>query len=193
MLGTLFYRYLCEHLVHIINSEQLAAGEEDFDYAKLDDDEHYTETLGYYILPFRLFDALEADSKKNEDLNIDLSDAFRAVEESTVSTDAADDFAGLFQDFDASSNRLSGNVKERSERPGSIMRAVKKLELGDFSGTTIDVFGGAYDYLHRMYASNAGRSGGEHFTPQESSEVLSEVAENKAKLIHRTYAALRAL
>lgn len=132
VLGTLFYRYLCEHLVHVINSEQLAAGEEGFEYAKLDDKiaedarEHYTEMLGYYILPSQLFDALVADSKENEDLNIDLRDAFRAVEESTVSADSADDFAGLFQDFDVSSNRLGGTVKERSERLGSIMRAVSR-------------------------------------------------------------------
>lgn len=193
VLGTLFYRYLCEHLVHVINSEQLAAGEEGFEYAKLDDKiaedarEHYTEMLGYYILPSQLFDALVADSKENEDLNIDLRDAFRAVEESTVSTDSADDFAGLFQDFDVSSNRLGGTVKERSERLGSIMRAVKKLELGGFSDTTIDVFGDAYEYLLRMYASNAGRSGGEHFTPQEISEVLAEIAVNKRKSIRRAY------
>lgn len=106
VLGTLFYRYLCEHLVHVINAEQIEAGEEGFDYAKLDDEtaedarEHYTDMLGYYILPSQLFDALEEGSKTNQNLNIDLDKAFRAVEESTVSADSADDFAGLFQDFD---------------------------------------------------------------------------------------------
>lgn len=193
VLGTLFYRYLCEHLVHVINTEQQEAGEEGFDYAQLKDEvaedarEHYTETLGYYILPSQLFDVLESDSKTNQNLNIDLDKAFRAVEESTVSADSADDFAGLFQDFDVSSNRLGGTVKERSERLGSIMRAVKKLELGGLSDTTIDVFGDAYEYLLRMYASNAGRSGGEHFTPQEVSEVLAEIAVNKRKSIRRAY------
>ena len=193
MLGTLFYRYLCEHLVHVINTEQREAGEENFDYAQLTDEvaedarEHYTEMLGYYILPSQLFDVLESGSKTNQNLNIDLDKAFRAVEESTVSADSADDFAGLFQDFDVSSNRLGGTVKERSERLGSIMRAVKKLELGGFSDTTIDVFGDAYEYLLRMYASNAGRSGGEHFTPQEISEVLAEIAVNKRKSIRRAY------
>lgn len=193
VLGTLFYRYLCEHLVHIINTEQIEAGEEGFDYAKLDDEtaedarEHYTDMLGYYILPSQLFDALEEESKTNQNLNIDLDKAFRAVEESTVSADSADDFAGLFQDFDVSSNRLGGSVKKRSERLGSIMRAVKKLELGGFSDTTIDVFGDAYEYLLRMYASNAGRNGGEHFTPQEVSEVLAEIAVNKRPTIRRAY------
>jgi hypothetical protein len=193
VLGTLFYRYLCEHLVHIINAEQIEAGEEGFDYAKLDDEtaedarKHYTDMLGYYILPSQLFDALESGSKTNQNLNIDLDKAFRAVEESTVSADSADDFAGLFQDFDVSSNRLGGSVKERSERLGSIMRAVKKLELGGFSDTTIDVFGDAYEYLLRMYASNAGRNGGEHFTPQEVSEVLAEIAVNKRTTIRRAY------
>lgn len=193
VLGTLFYRYLCEHLVHVINTEQREAGEEDFDYAQLTDEvaedarEHYTEMLGYYILPSQLFDVLESGSKTNQNLNIDLDKAFRAVEESTVSADSADDFAGLFQDFDVASNRLGGTVKERSERLGSIMRAVKKLELGGFSDTTIDVFGDAYEYLLRMYASNAGRSGGEHFTPQEVSEVLAEIAVNNRKTIRRAY------
>ena len=193
VLGTLFYRYLCEHLVHVINAEQIEAGEEGFDYAQLDDEtaedarEHYTAMLGYYILPSQLFDALEEGSKTNQNLNIDLDKAFRAVEESTVSADSADDFAGLFQDFDVSSNRLGGSVKERSERLGSIMRAVKKLELGGFSDTTIDVFGDAYEYLLRMYASNAGRNGGEHFTPQEVSEVLAEIAVNKRTTIRRAY------
>ena len=193
VLGTLFYRYLCEHLVHVINTEQIEAGDEGFNYAELDDEtaedarEHYTEMLGYYIVPSQLFDALEEGSKTNQNLNIDLDKAFRAVEESTVSTDSADDFAGLFQDFDVSSNRLGGTVKERSERLGAIMRAVKKLELGGFSDTTIDVFGDAYEYLLRMYASNAGRSGGEHFTPQEVSEILTDIAVNKRKKIRRAY------
>ncbi|MEX3515293.1 MULTISPECIES: type I restriction-modification system subunit M [unclassified Corynebacterium] len=193
VLGTLFYRYLCEHLVYVINTEQIEAGDEGFNYAELDDEtaedarEHYTEMLGYYILPSQLFDALEKGSKTNQNLNIDLDKAFRAVEESTVSADSADDFAGLFQDFDISSNRLGGSVKERSERLGAIMRAVKKLELGGFSDTTIDVFGDAYEYLLRMYASNAGRSGGEHFTPQEVSEVLADIAVNKRTKIRRAY------
>lgn len=193
VLGTLFYRYLCEHLVHVINSEQIAAGAEDFDYADLTDEEaeeareFYTDMLGYYIVPSQLFDALEKGSKTNHTLNTDLANAFKAVEESTVSTDSADDFRGLFQDFDVTSNRLGGSTKERSERLGAIMRAVKKLELGDFSDTTIDVFGDAYEYLLRMYATNAGRNGGEHFTPQEVSEVLAEIAVNKREKIRRAY------
>lgn len=193
VLGTLFYRYLCEHLVHVINTEQIAAGAEDFDYANLPDEEaegareHYTNMLGYYIVPSQLFDALEKGSKTNPNLNTDLANAFKAVEESTVSSDSADDFKGLFQDFDVTSNRLGGSTKERSERLGAIMRAVKKLELGDFGDTSIDVFGDAYEYLLRMYATNAGRNGGEHFTPQEVSEVLAEIAVNKREKIRRAY------
>lgn len=193
VLGTIFYRYLCEHMVYIINAEQQEAGVEGFDYANLTDKEAetereaFTEMLGYYILPSQLFDRLAESADDNDDLNIELDQAFKAVEQSTASADSAEDFKGLFQDFDVNSNKLGGSTIERSNRLATIIKAIKKLDLGDFSGTDIDVFGDAYEYLLRMYASNAGRSGGEHFTPQEVSEVLATIAVDKRKKIRRAY------
>ena len=193
VLGTLFYRYLCDHLVHIINTEQWEAGDPDFDYATLTDEEAesergtFTEMLGYYILPSQLFAVLATGAADNDNLNVDLKNAFNAVEESTAEAESADDFEGLFQDFAVDSNKLGGTAVERSKRLATIMQAIAKLDLGEFGDTDIDVFGDAYEYLLRMYASNAGRSGGEHFTPQEVSYILATIAANKRTTIRRAY------
>lgn len=193
VLDTLFYRYLCDHLVYIINAEQWAAGDDEFDYAALTDEvaegerNHFTEMLGYYILPSQLFSTLAKGADTNINLNVDLRNAFNAVEESTADAESADDFRGLFQDFDVNSNKLGGSTVERSKRLATIMAAISKLDLGTFNDTDIDVFGDAYEYLLRMYASNAGRSGGEHFTPQEVSEILATIAADNRKTIRRAY------
>lgn len=193
VLGTLFYRYLCDHLVHIINTEQHDAGDSEFDYRELSDEvaeferENYTQMVGYYILPSQLFSTFVLGAADNVDLNIELDKALRAVEASSADAESADDFKGLFQDFDVNSNKLGGTTVERSKRLATIMMAVDKLDLGSFTDTDIDVFGDAYEYLLRMYASNAGRSGGEHFTPQEVSEILATIAVNKRSTIRRAY------
>src|SRR5699024_1436299 len=149
--------------------------------------ENYTQMVGYYILPSQLFSAFVQGAADNVDLNIELDKALRAVEASSADSESADDFKGLFQDFDVNSNKLGGTTVERSKRLATIMMAVDKLDLGSFTDTDIDVFGDAYEYLLRMYASSAGRSGGEHFTPQEVSEILATIAVNKRLTIRLAY------
>lgn len=154
VLGTIFYRYLCDHLVYIINTEQQEAGVDGFDYADLTDEEAeteryaFTEMLGYYILPSQPFDVLAEDADDNDDLGIELDQAFKAVEQSTANADSAEDFQGLFQDFDVNSNKHGGSTIERSNRLATIIKAIKKLDLGDFNDTDIVVFGDAYESAH---------------------------------------------
>lgn len=149
--------------------------------------DNYTQMVGYYILPSQLFSTFVKGAADNVDLNIELDKALRAVEASSADSESADDFKGLFQDFDVNSNKLGGTTVERSKRLATIMMAVDKLDLGSFTDTDIDVFGDAYEYLLRMYATNAGRSGGEHFTPQEVSEVVATIAADNRPTVRRAY------
>ena len=181
VLRMLFYRYISENLTGYINQEERRFGNADFDYAKIDDEdategrEVTIEEKGFYILPSELFENVRQQAADDKNLNETLSKAFRSIEASAKGAASEDDFRGLFDDVDVNSNKMGGSVAQRNALLVKIMDAISKLKLGDYQDNTIDAFGDAYEYLMGMYASNAGKSGGEFFTPQEVSELLAEI------------------
>lgn len=180
VLGMLFYRYISENLANYINAGEREAGESDFDYAKLSDSEaesaraEMVETKGFFILPSELFCNIQKIAPQDENLNETLEKIFRNIENSAIGTESEPDFKGLFDDLDVNSKKLGGTVKERNEKLVKLINGVASMNLKD-SDNTIDLFGDAYEYLMGMYASNAGKSGGEFFTPQEVSELLTRI------------------
>lgn len=181
VLGMLFYRYISENITEYINRGELDAGNNDFDYAKLGDEEaeeardDLVQTKGFFILPSELFQNIQKIAPDDENLNETLEKAFRNIESSAQGSESEDDFKGLFDDVDVNSNKLGGTVAKRNERLVKLMNGVGDMKLGDFKDNTIDAFGDAYEYLMGMYASNAGKSGGEYYTPQEVSELLTRI------------------
>lgn len=182
VLGMLFYRYISENLTVYINRGEREAGNLDFDYAQLSDQEaeeareDLVQTKGFFILPSELFENVRKEAPTDENLNETLEKVFRNIESSAQGSPSEDDFKGLFDDIDVNSNKLGPSVKKRNERLVKLMNGVGEMKLGDYKDNTIDAFGDAYEYLMGMYASNAGKSGGEFFTPQEVSELLTRLA-----------------
>ncbi|MCK5847901.1 MAG: type I restriction-modification system subunit M, partial [Caldisericia bacterium] len=181
ILGTLFYRYISENLTKYINQGEHEAGNTEFDYAMLTDIEaeqarvDLVETKGFFILPSELFQNVRKKASEDPNLNETLENVFLSIESSAQGSDSEDDFKGLFDDLDVNSNKLGGTVANRNERLVKLMKGVSEMKLGDYQDNTIDAFGDAYEFLMGMYASNAGKSGGEFFTPQEISELLTRL------------------
>lgn len=193
VLVMLFYRYISENLTNYINVGEVEAGTPDFDYTKLSDDEAETarddmvQTKGFFILPSQLFCNVLAKADTDENLNETLEGIFRSIENSAQGCESEDDFKGLFDDFDVNSNKLGGTVVKRNERLVKLMNGVASMQLGDYRENTIDAFGDAYEYLMGMYASNAGKSGGEYYTPQEVSELLTRLATSGKTEVNKVY------
>ncbi|MDE6425806.1 MAG: type I restriction-modification system subunit M [Ruminococcus sp.] len=193
VLVMLFYRYISENLTNYINAGEVEAGTPDFDYTKLSDAvaedarEDIVNTKGFFILPSQLFCNVLAKADTDENLNETLENIFRSIEASAQGCDSEDDFKGLFDDFDVNSNKLGGTVAKRNERLVKLMNGVASMQLGDYQENTIDAFGDAYEYLMGMYASGAGKSGGEYFTPQEVSELLTRLATAGKTEVNKVY------
>ena len=181
VLGMLFYRFISENLTAYLNEQERLAGDPDFDYAMLGDaDAEFgrAETVrekGFFILPSDLFVNVRERARRNANLNETLSRVFGNIEASAVGAASEDDLKGLFDDLDVNSNKLGPTVARRNEKLVKLMDAVGELKLGTYTDHTIDAFGDAYEYLMTMYASSAGKSGGEFFTPQEVSELLARI------------------
>jgi type I restriction enzyme M protein len=182
VLGILFYRYISENITAYINKSEHEAGNAGFDYARLSDSEaeqareDLVQTKGFFILPSELFENVRARAKHDENLNETLERVFKNIEASAQGSESEDDFKGLFDDIDVNSNKLGPTVAKRNEKLVKLLDAVGDMKLGDYQDNNIDAFGDAYEFLMSMYASNAGKSGGEFFTPQEVSELLTRLA-----------------
>ncbi|MDL2211215.1 type I restriction-modification system subunit M, partial [Bacteroides sp. OttesenSCG-928-M17] len=193
VLGMLFYRFISENLTSFINKEEQRTGNANFDYSKISDrDAEFgrTDTVkekGFFILPSELFVNVCKNAKTDEDLNETLSRVFKNIENSAKGTDSEDDLKGLFDDIDVNSNKLGATVQKRNEKLQKILDAIGGLSLGDYQDNTNDMFGDAYEFLMTMYASNAGKSGGEFFTPQEVSELLAEITVVGKKQVNKVY------
>lgn len=193
VLGTLFYRYISENLRDYINKGEREM-DPDFDYANLSDEDAedarqgLVEEKGFFILPSELFsNVVKKANKDNSDLNEKIAKAFKNIEKSSQGTRSEKDFKGLFDDFDVNSNKLGGTVPERNKRLLALLNGVDGMNLGDFTDNSIDAFGDAYEYLMTMYASNAGKSGGEFYTPQEVSELLTKIAVYEKTSVNKVY------
>ena len=192
VLGILFYRFISENLTNYINDNERRAGHPGFDYTQLADEQAElgrAETVrekGFYILPSELFvnvlekaqvatnsspepSLLDSESLSERfELNVELARIFRNIEASATGTESEDDLKGLFDDLDVNSNKLGPTVAKRNARLTKLLTAISQLKLGNYADNTIDAFGDAYEYLMAMYASNAGKSGGEYYTPPRS-------------------------
>jgi len=193
VLGTMFYRYVSENLTAYINDGEAAAGNTDFDYAKMSDAdveearEGLVEEKGFFILPSELFCNVRAKAANDENLNETLERVFNHIEESAKGSQSEGSFAGLFDDFDVNSNKLGSTVAKRNERLAKLLDGVAEMNLGSVKDHDIDAFGDAYEYLMTMYASNAGKSGGEFFTPADVSELLTRLGTVGKKTVNKVY------
>lgn len=193
VLGTMFYRYISENLCSYINSGEAEAGNADFDYAQMPDAEaeeareDMVQTKGFFILPSELFCNVRARAAADENLNETLERVFRHIEESAKGSSSESSFAGLFDDYDVNSNKLGSTVGKRNEKLVKLLNGVAAMNLGDVKEHDIDAFGDAYEYLMTMYASNAGKSGGEFFTPADVSELLTRLGTVGKTEINKVY------
>lgn len=181
VLGIMFYRYMSEYIANYVNNIQHEAGDTSFNYADLSDEESVTqkeylvERNGFFIKPSELFCNILKNADKDDNLNVTLDTIFNNIESSAIGTASESDFKGLFDDMDVNSNKLGGTVAERNKRLVKLLNGIAEMKLGNYQDNTIDAFGDAYEFLMGMYASNAGKSGGEFFTPQEVSELLTKI------------------
>ena len=192
VLGLLFYRFISENLTNYINKSEQEINKK-FDYAKLPDEiaerdkQGIIEDKGFFIYPSQLFENVRKKADKDEDLNVTLKTIFQSIEKSAKGYKSEDDVKGLFDDLDVNSNKLGNTVIERNEKLVKMLNAIGELKLGNYQDNTIDAFGDAYEYLMTMYASNAGKSGGEFFTPQEVGELLAKIVIMDKKLVNKVY------
>lgn len=189
VLGTLFYRFISENF-----SNYIEGGDESVNYAELSDDiitkeikEDAIKTKGYFIYPRQLFANIAKTANTNESLNTDLATIFSAIENSANGYPSELDIKGLFADFDTTSNRLGNTVKDKNSRLAAVIKGVEGLEFGDFEDNHIDLFGDAYEFLISNYAANAGKSGGEFFTPQCVSKLIAQLAIHNQTTINKIY------
>lgn len=194
ILGILFYRFISENITEFFNEAEHEAGDLEFDYAEISDEEaeqdfrpNTVEDKGFFILPSQLFKNVVKTAKNNENLNTDLANIFKDIEGSAVGFQSEDDIKGLFEDVDTTSNRLGGTVAEKNKRLADILTGIGEINFGDFKSNDIDAFGDAYEYLISNYASNAGKSGGEFFTPQTVSKLLARIVMEGKTNINKVY------
>ncbi len=193
VLGMLFYRFISENLTAYLNEQERKAGKATFDYALLTDEqagrgrEETVREKGFYILPSHLFANVRKGARADANLNETLSKVFKDIEASAVGADSEDDLKGLFDDLDVNSSKLGPTVPKRNEKLVKLLDAIGDLNLGTFSDNTIDAFGDAYEFLMTMYASSAGKSGGEFFTPQEVSELLARITVVGKTAVNKVY------
>lgn len=194
VLGILFYRFISENLSNYINSGEQEAGNADFNFADLSDDEaefareEIVNEKGFFIRPSELFDNVRRRAPQDEHLNETLEAIFRDIEGSATGTDSEDDIKGLFDDLNVNSSKLGNTVAKRNAKMVKLLDAIGDLPLGGkFSDNSIDLFGDAYEYLMQMYASSAGKSGGEYYTPQEVSELLAKITTVGKTRVNKVY------
>lgn len=189
VLGTLFYRFISENFAAYIEG-----GDDSIDYAKLDDavitpdiKDDAVKTKGYFLYPSQLFAKIAASAATRESLNTDLAAIFTSIESSANGYPSELDIKGLFTDFDTTSNRLGNTVKDKNTRLAAVLKGVAELGFGDFEGSHIDLFGDAYEFLISNYAANAGKSGGEFFTPQHVSKLIAQLAMHGQTSVNKIY------
>jgi type I restriction enzyme M protein len=189
VLGTLFYRFISENFTNYIEG-----GDESVDYANLPDSvitpeikDDAIKTKGYFIYPSQLFVNIAKNANTNANLNTDLAAVFSAIESSANGYPSEEDIKGLFADFDTTSNRLGNTVEDKNSRLAAVIKGVAGLGFGNFEDNHIDLFGDAYEFLISNYAANAGKSGGEFFTPQNVSKLIAQLAMHKQETVNKIY------
>lgn len=192
VLGLLFYRFISENIENYVNDNQRKAGITDFQYRNISDEEallgksQILDEKGFFILPSELFCNIRKGAEKNENLNVVISNVFNNIEASARGSASEDDVKGLFDDFTID-NKLGNTVDERNEKLVKLLNSIGNLNFGDYEDNNIDLFGDAYEFLMTMYASSAGKSGGEFFTPQEVGELLARIVIMDKTSVNKVY------
>lgn len=189
VLGALFYRFISENFTNYIEG-----GDDSVDYASFPDDQISAEikddavkTKGYFIYPSQLFVNVAKNANTNPNLNTDLKTIFTSIESSANGYPSEEDIKGLFADFDTTSTRLGNTVENKNSRLAAVLKGVEELNFGKFEDNQIDLFGDAYEFLISNYAANAGKSGGEFFTPQHVSKLIAQLAMHKQEKVNKIY------
>ena len=194
VLGSIFYRFISENICDYFNKRMHDFGCPDFNYVDMDDEQAMggkddaVQTKGFFILPSQLFQNVVKTAEKDENLNEHLTAIFRSIEGSAVGTASEEDLRGLFSDFSVDSAALGSTVIKRNQLLAKVLKTVAAMELGSrYNDTDNDTFGDTYEFLMQMYASSAGKSGGEFFTPQQVSELLARLASWNNPNIQKVY------
>jgi type I restriction enzyme M protein len=189
VLGALFYRFVSENFIRYIENGDSSVNYLNFDQSEIDADiiDMSVKEKGYFIYPSQLFANVIVNIDDNNNLNTDLKDIFTAIENSANGYPSEMAIKGLFADFDTTSSRLGNTVKDKNLRLAAVLKGVAGLDFGNFEENQIDLFGDAYEFLISNYAANAGKSGGEFFTPQSVSKLISLLAIHKQKTVNKIY------
>ncbi|MFI3329595.1 MAG: type I restriction-modification system subunit M [bacterium] len=194
VLGMLFYRYISENLAAFIEKNERESGNKDFKYSEIDDvmlnkdmKEYLINSKGFFILPSELFCNIQRSANDDPNLNENLGIIFKKIEDSAKGMKSEDSFKGLFKTIALNDDKLGGTLKARNNNLVKLMNGINKMNLGNYQDNTIDAFGDAYEYLMGMYAGNAGKSGGEYFTPQEVSELLAKLTVVGKTTVNKVY------
>ena len=194
VLGSIFYRFISENICDYIHGLMKEAGQLDFDYATISDEmaekirQKMVEEKGYFILPSQLFQNVIKNSEGDENLNERLSRIFDDIEASAVGMPSEADLKGLFSDFAVDNTKIGATVIARNQLLFKVLKTVAQMDLGSkYDNTDNDTFGDTYEFLMQMYASEAGKSGGEFFTPQQVSELLARLASWNNPNIQKVY------
>jgi len=190
VLGALFYRFISENFTKYIEG-----GDDSIDYANISDKvitseiiDDAVKTKGYFIYPSQLFVNVAKTANTNPNLNTDLKAIFNAIESSANGYPSEEDIKGLFADFDTTSSRLGNTVENKNSRLAAVLKGVEELNFGNFEDSEIELFGDAYEFLIGNYAANAGKSGGEFFTPVHVSKLIAQLAMHKQEKVNKIHA-----
>ena len=195
ILGFIFFKYLSEKSVNFAN--ELLDGE-DVSFLELDEKnaEHvpYIEEIkknaiaevGYALTPKQLFHTLAERGRQGEFILDDLTATLKSIEQSTLGTDSADDFANLFEDLDLNSTKLGNNASDRNALVAKVLSHLDDIDF-DISNTEADVLGDAYEYLIGEFASGAGKKAGEFYTPQTVSTLLAKIVTQGKERLRSVY------
>ena len=187
VLGTLFYRFISDNF-----TEYIEAGDESIKYATMSDDvitpeikDDAVKTKGYFIYPSQLFVNMAKTANINPNLNTDIKAVFDAIENSANGYPSEPDIKGLFADFDTTSSRLGNTVEMKNKTLAKVLKGIEELHFEDFKDNENDLFGDAYEFLIGNYAANAGKSGGEFFSPPQVSKLIALLALHKQTKVNK--------
>ncbi|WP_415911920.1 type I restriction-modification system subunit M [Neptuniibacter sp. QD37_11] len=183
ILGFIFYKYLSERM-DIYADELLKEDGIKFDGIDENTDEgkeylnaiqeEAIDHLGYFLKPSELFHVLAQKGESGEFILEALSGVLNHIEQSTMGTASEDDFNGLFDDLDLTSNKLGKTEKAKNELISKILVHLDDIDFLHHE-TEIDVLGDAYEYLIGQFASGAGKKAGEFYTPPMVSKLLAKL------------------
>ena len=181
-LGFIFYKYLSEKIELYID-DQLSEDKLTFKQAWASKDTELKaeikricmDELGYFIEPEFLYSSIITSISHKENILPQLERSLKKIEDSTIGHDSGDDFGGLFSDIDLASPKLGKTADDKNKLVSDVLVALNGIDFGLNDAQDIDILGDAYEYMIGQFAAGAGKKAGEFYTPQEVSQILSEI------------------